>query len=133
LPAFGWHQVADAGVRNYPAGNSFALPFRHFEFRNDITGSSAQQIAHVFYCLSEDRLPSQAAPGSKPQMAGTPSTWMRDERIRRVLEGRRHLGQQVMDVVFISPEPIAAADAESRLGELVRNIVVTKPSRLISQ
>jgi len=58
---------------------------------------------------------------------------MRDERIRRVLEGRRHLGQQVMDVAFISSEPIAAADAESRLGELIRNIVVTKPARQISQ
>jgi exosortase len=128
LPSAGWHQVADAGVRNYPVGNSFQLPFRHFEFRSGIPGSAAQQIAHVFYCLSEDRVPSQAATDSKPQMAGNPSAWMRDERIHRVLEGRRHLGQQVMDVVFITREPIAAADAESRLGELVRNIIVTKPT-----
>ena len=52
LPASGWHQVADTGVRSYPVGGSFALPFRHFEFRNGAAGISAQQTAHAFYCLS---------------------------------------------------------------------------------
>src|SRR5262245_66634390 len=54
LPATGWTQVADDGVRNYPMNGSFQLPFRHFEFRRDFEGS-APQIAHAFYCLSEDR------------------------------------------------------------------------------
>jgi exosortase len=128
LPAIGWHQVADTGVRNYPVRDSFALPFRHFEFRNGTAGSSAQQTADAFYCLSEDRVSGPSAAGSKSQMAGAPSTWTRDERIRQVLEGRRHLGQQVMEVIFITREPIAAADAESRFAELVQNIVVTKPA-----
>jgi exosortase len=127
LPATGWHQVADTGVRSYPVGGSFALPFRHFEFRNHISGSSVQQIAHAFYCLSKDRVPSNVAADSKLQMAGAPSTWTRGERIRQVLEGRRHLGQQVLEVVFISAEPIPVADAESRFGELVREIVMAKP------
>ena len=85
-------------------------------------------MAHAFYCLSEDRVPSPSAAGAKlSQMAAAPSTWARDERIRQVLEGRRHLGQQVMEVVFVSSEQIPAADAESRFSELVREIVRAKP------
>jgi exosortase len=125
LPATDWIQVADTGVRNYPTANSFALPFRHFEFRHGTPGKSTQQMAHAFYCLSEDRVPSSAAAADSklPQMGTSPSAWTRDERIRQVLEGRRHHGQQVMEVVFVSREQVSAADAESRFGELVHDIV----------
>jgi exosortase len=128
LPAIGWNQVADTGVRNYPVMTSFALPFRHFEFRHGTSDDSTSQVAHAFYCLWEDRAPSSSAAGSKlPQMATAHSTWTRDERIRQVLEGRRHLGQQVMEVVFVSSEQIPAADAETRFGELVRDVVLANP------
>jgi exosortase len=126
LPAFGWRRVADTGVRSYPTANSFALPFRHFEFRRRGPENSAQLVADVFYCLSEDRAP---APEVKlPQMAAPRLRLTRNERIRQVLEGRRHLGQQMMEVIFISNAQIPAADAESRLADLAHNIVVTKPS-----
>ena len=69
-----------------------------------------------------------AADSKLLQMATAPSTWTRNERIRQVLEGRRHLGQQMMEVVFISREPIPAADAESRLGELVHDVVLADPA-----
>src|SRR5436190_8599342 len=128
LPASGWVQVADTGVRNYSVTTSFALPFRHFEFGHSIPEGSTQQVAHAFYCLWEDRMPSPSAAGSKvPQMATAHSTWTRGERIRQVLEGRRHLGQQVMEVVFVSSEQIPAADAESRFADLVRDVVRAKP------
>ena len=128
LPAIGWNQVADTGVRNYPVTTSFSLPFRHFEFRHGTPENSTPQVAHAFYCLWEDRMPSPSAAGSKlPQMAAAHSTWTRDERIRQVLDGRRHLGQQVMEVVFMSSEQIPAADAESRFGELVRDVVLINP------
>jgi exosortase len=128
LPAIGWNQVADTGVRNYPVTTSFALPFRHFEFRHGTPENSAQQVAHAFYCLWEDRMPSPSTASSKlPQMATAHSTWTRDERIRQVLEGRRHLGQQVMEVVFVSSGQIPAADAESRFGDLVRDVVLANP------
>jgi exosortase len=128
LPAIGWTQVADTGVRNYPVTSSFALPFRHFEFRHGTPEDSAPQIAHAFYCLWEDRASSPSAAGSNlPQMATAPSTWTRDERIRQVLEGRRHLGQQVMEVVFVSSEPMSAAAAEASLADLVRNLVLLRP------
>jgi exosortase len=132
LPAIGWTQVADTGVRNYPVTTSFALPFRHFEFHHGTPDNSAQQVAHAFYCLWEDRAPSLSAAGSKlPQMAIAHSTWTRNERIRQVLEGRRHLGQQVMEAIFISNEPLSATDAESHLRDVVRDVVVLRePEKL---
>ncbi|HEX2473277.1 MAG TPA: exosortase/archaeosortase family protein [Lacipirellulaceae bacterium] len=127
LPAIGWTQVADTGVRDYPASASFALPFRHFEFRHGTTEDPTPAAAHAFYCLSEDRVPTPSAAGANPpQMATSPSSWTRGERVRQVLEGRRHLGQQVMEVVFVNSGQLSAADAESRLREMVRDVVLVQ-------
>jgi exosortase len=130
LPAIGWTQVADTGVRNYPVAGSFALPFRQFEFRHHTPDNPTQQVAHVFYCLWEARAPSPSTAGSKlPRMATAHSTWTRGERIREVLEGRRHLGQQVMEVLFVSRGQIPAADTELHFGELVRDVVLVQPDK----
>ncbi|HEX4706295.1 MAG TPA: exosortase/archaeosortase family protein [Candidatus Udaeobacter sp.] len=127
LPASGWTQVADDGVRNYPVTGAFELPFRHFEFQRAI-GNSAPQTAHAFYCLSEDRAAESSAPAptSLPGMTGSRSEWTRAERLRTVLEGRRHLGQQVIEAIFVSNEPFSSAEAESRLRDLVREVVVLR-------
>jgi exosortase len=125
LPASGWKQMADHEVRSYLISGSFELPFRHFEFQRTLEGS-APQIAHAFYCLSEDRASrGSAALGNtdSPGMFGNRSEWTRAERVRAVLEGRRHLGQQVIEAIFISDEPFSATDAESRLGDMVPNVV----------
>ena len=129
LPASGWSQVADDGVRNYPVNAAFELPFRHFEFQRAF-GDSPPQTAHAFYCLSEDRAAGSSAPqqganlvANSPGMSGNRSEWTRAERLRTVLEGRRHLGQQVIEAIFISSEPFSAADAESHLRALVRDVV----------
>jgi hypothetical protein len=128
LPASGWTQVADNGVRNYPVTGAFELPFRHFEFQRAF-GNSAPQTAHAFYCLTEDRAsgsPPAAQGVNSPSMSGSRSEWTRAERVREVLEGRRHLGQQVIEAIFVSNEPFSAADAESRLRDLVREVVVLR-------
>ena len=125
LPAGGWSQVADVGVRNYPVSAAFQLPFRHFEFQRAF-GDSPPQTAHAFYCLSEDRAAGSSASrqgANLPGMSGSRSEWTRAERLRTVLEGRRHLGQQVIEAIFISSEPFSAADAESHLRALVRDVV----------
>ena len=136
LPSAGWKRVADTGVRTYPTANSFALPFHHFEFRHGTPESPEQRVAHTFQCLLEDRVPSPSATGSKlPQMAAprlrlphNKRFWrITEERIGQVLEGRRNLGQQVMEVVFVSRDEIPAADAESRFSELVREVVLANP------
>jgi exosortase len=125
LPASGWKQVADHGVRAYPVSGSVELPFRHFEFQRALDGSEPQ-TAHAFYCLSEDRLreaPSSPAVTNSPGMFGSRSEWTRAERLDAVLQGRRHLGQQVIEAIFISNEPLSAADAESHLRDLIRGVV----------
>jgi exosortase len=128
LPAIGWSQVADIGVRNYPVIGPLQLPFRHFEFHRAFENSTPQ-IAHAFYCLLEDRAP-ESSPlqqgANSTQMSGSRSSWTRAERLRAVFEGRRHLGQQVIEVVFISDEPVSAADAELGLRDVIRDIVVLR-------
>ena len=128
LPASGWKKMADHGVRSYLISDSVELPFRHFEFQRSFEGSPPQ-TAHAFYCLSEDRASGGSASRSNtgsPGMFGNRSEWTRSERLRAVLDGRRHLGQQVMQVIFISSEPLSAADAESHLRGLVRDVVVLR-------
>ena len=125
LPASGWKQVADHGVRNYPITGSVELPFRHFEFQRSFDGSPPQ-TAHAFYCLSEDRIAKAGTSlvgTDSPGMFGNRSEWTRSERVRSVLEGRRHLGQQVIEVIFMSNEPLSAADAESHLRDFIRDVV----------
>lgn len=128
LPASGWTKTVDDGVRSYPVSGSFELPFRHFEFQRAFEGS-APQIAHAFYCLSEDRASSRStsrAGTNSRGMFGSSSEWTRTERLRTVLEGRRHLGQQVIEAMFISNEPLSAAQAESYLRDVIRNVVVLR-------
>jgi exosortase len=130
LPASGWRQAADDGVRNYTVNGAFELPFRHFEFQRSFEGSPPQ-TAHAFYCLSEDRASGPSAPPratNLPGMSGSRSEWTRAERFREVLEGRRHLGQQVIEAIFISSEPFSAADAESHLRDLVRDVMILSES-----
>jgi hypothetical protein len=128
LPASGWTQVADHGVRNYPVSDGVELPFRHFEFQRKF-GDAAPQTAHAFYCLSEDRASAPSTgpdAANSPSMSGTRSEWTRAERLRSVLEGRRHLGQQVIEAIFICSTPFSASDAESHLRDLVRDVVVLR-------
>ncbi len=128
LPASGWNQVADDGVRNYPVGGSFELPFRHFEFQRALEASTSQ-IAHAFYCLSEDRVSgayASLAGTDSPSMSGARSEWTRAERLRAVLEGHRHLGQQVVEAIFISNQPLSAAEAESHLRDLLPEVIVLR-------
>ena len=128
LPASGWTQVADGGVRSYPVNGSLEMPFRHFEFQRVFEGS-APQIAHAFYSLSEDRASATSTSpdgAESPGMFGNRSEWTRAERLRSVMDGRRHLGQQVIEAIFISAEPLSSADAESYLHDLVRDVLALR-------
>jgi exosortase len=122
LPAVGWEQVADTGVKNYPVSAGFALPFRHFEFRHAARDNPVQQVAHAFYCLWEDRAPA----AQRLQMTTFASTWTRGERVRAVLEGRRHLGQQVVEFVIQTRGPIEPDQAEARFGEALPKLITVR-------
>jgi hypothetical protein len=56
-------------------------------------------------------------------MFGNRSEWTRGERLGAVVQGRRHLGQQVIEAIFTSNEPFSAADAETHLREFLRDVV----------
>jgi len=124
LPATGWRQTADHGVHYYPIAPDLTVPFRHFEFLHRVAEDRVQ-FAHAFYCLWEDRVRRIGNSTSEDaEMRRGPSEWTRDERVRIVLEGRRHLGQQVMEFVIASSQPLNAADAEARFGSMVKKLIV---------
>jgi len=121
LPASGWRQTGDSGVRNYPVSPSLTIPFRHFEFSNDTSGRA--KFAHAFYCVWEDRVPKGDNDTQTSGMAATPSAWTRSERMQSVFDGRRHLGQQVMEYLVIESRELSSTEAEEAFAAAVRELV----------
>lgn len=85
----------------------FQIPFRHQRF------AVGERNLHVFYCLWPDRISLNQAPvledGSKRS------------RLAAVLTGKRHLGQQVLELVVTGPD--AASDAASALREVLPGLI----------
>jgi exosortase len=121
LPATGWRQTGDSGVRYYPVSPSLTIPFRHFEFSNDTSGRP--KFAHAFYCVWEDRVPRGDNGTQTSGMAATPSAWTRSERMQSVFDGRRHLGQQVMEYLVIESREMSSTEAEEAFAAAVRELV----------
>ena len=112
--------MADHGVRSYPISDSVELPFRHFEFQRSFEGSRRRRHTHFIVCRKIALREASASLGNtdSPGMFGNRSEWTRSERLRAVLEGRRHLGQQVIEAIFMSNEPFSSAEAETQLRDL---------------
>jgi hypothetical protein len=127
LPSTGWRQIADHGIRYYPVASGPTLPFRHFEFLHR-SALGEEQVAHVFYCLWQDRIgrPSSFDRPDENTSQGL-AEWNRAERMRVVFEGTRNSGQQAMEMIMTSPQPITAADAEARFGSILTNLVTVQP------
>jgi exosortase len=126
LPASGWVQIRDFGIRSYRVTENFSLPFRHFLFAQG--GAPARQrFAHAFYCLREDRVRSDAEDSlAREEFAQEPSEWSRRERVSLVTQGRRHLGQQVMEFVLLSAKETPPQEAEAQFAEIVQGVVERK-------
>ena len=129
LPAIGWNQTGDAGVKKYPITPNFTLPFRHFEFRHGASDQPTQQTAHAFYCLWEDRVASSRGESQLPEITSAPSAWTRNERVRAVLEGRRHLGQQVLELVIQGRGLVNDNGVEEEFTRLVPEVVKVEANR----
>jgi exosortase len=124
LPATGWKQTGDRGVREYAASSTLTIPFRHFEFANDAGGRP--RFAHAFYCVWEDRVrKGSGIEAVKAGMAATPSAWSRSERMQAVLDGRRHLGQQVMEYLLVEPRELSAPEAEETFARMLPDLVTS--------
>jgi exosortase len=71
--------------------NGFYIPFRHNTFE------SGNGLLHVFYCLWSDYL----APNEKPTLEnGTQAS-----RLQAALNGKRNLGQQVLEISLLELDP----------------------------
>jgi exosortase len=130
LPAVGWVQAGDYGIRSYPVSARFSLPFRHFLFAQALPGganNARQRFAHAFYCLREDRVRDESdASLAREEFAQEPTEWSRRERLSLVAQGRRHLGQQVMEFVVLTPREESPEEAEAKFASLVQELVERK-------
>jgi exosortase len=121
LPASGWKQTGDFGVKEYPVAGNLVVPFRHFVFTNEAPGRT--RYAHAFYCVWEDRVAPRNGETATSAISENPSDWSRSERIGAVAQGRRHLGQQVMEYLLIEGREIPPAEAEEMFAATVRELV----------
>ncbi len=97
LRGAGYQLSEDLGMKSVSAAG-IHLPIRHYIFTQQ-----ARQL-HVFYCLWEDRIAISAEKPSALVENGSQSS-----RLAAVMAGRRHLGQQVLEIAIEGPESAASA------------------------
>ncbi len=105
-------------------GGGLSLPFRHFTFVRDLPGRRALQ-AEAFFCIYEDRVRPSLQTSAADLTAGDVGGWMPAERFRVVREGLRNPGQQVMELVMLTPDALSPADAQTRFAEMLPSLVQT--------
>jgi hypothetical protein len=120
LPSAGWQQTSDRGTANYLVDENFSVPFRHIAF----APSSGGAVAHTFFCLQEDELhPTEPRPDLQISGAHPKRDWWFRGRFRVVFNGVRNLGQQVMQLIFVSPREVSDANAEAQFAELIPKLI----------
>jgi hypothetical protein len=99
--------VDDFGQATIKA-NGVELPLRHQTFEN------GGKLLHVFYCLwSDHRAPNETVLSEDGSRAS---------RLHAVLAGKRHLGQQVLEIVIQGPDSRdeVVSTLKQQLPDLVR-------------
>lgn len=107
FPAAGARLVEDFGQTSITA-NGIDIPFRHQSFERGLG------LAHAFYCLWPDRI----APSQGPLL----EDGSRASRWEAVRAGKRHLGQQVLEITLQGPDSgdQALACLRTELPRLIR-------------
>jgi exosortase len=128
LPNTGWRVTADHGVRAYAVVNGVEMPFRHFAFARDVREQRTFS-AHAFFCQREDRVQGNEANrfDLMGSTVGVTENWMRADRLRVVQNGLRNQGQQVLEVVVVTPQELSGAAAQEKFAALVPDIVHVAP------
>jgi hypothetical protein len=128
LPSSGWEETADDGVRLYDTGPNLALPFRHFEFVHKRRGLfEHDQFAHTFFCLQQDWLDGKNSSGARTALAANNSRdWGVTARVRAVEDGLRDLGQQTLEFVIITPQPVESAAVEAKFASLLPELITSE-------
>jgi hypothetical protein len=109
LRAAGAHLVGDFGHLTVPVGG-LRIPFQYQTFEN------GPLLLHVFYCLWSDRSP--------PKEQSLLEDGSQGSRLQAVMAGKRHLGQQVLELVIQGPESNEEAlrVLRSQLPRLIRRL-----------
>jgi hypothetical protein len=121
LPAAGWRQTADHGVRRYALDGGGEMPFRHFTFTRPLDGTRTVK-AHTFFCERDDRIP-RAETEQFDFTESAAGTWSRSDRLGVVLKGIRNQGQQVLEIVLLTPQELSGEAAEAEFAKLVPTVV----------
>jgi exosortase len=119
LPDAGWKQLVDYGTKTYVSKDGIELPARHVSFKQD--GGTA--IVHTFFCLQEDKVHREEARPDLQLAQGRQPDWSLRARARVVRNGVRNLGQQVLEVLFLNPQPIDEVTAKERFARFVRDVI----------
>jgi exosortase len=121
LPAAGWRQVGSDELVNYRIDANHSLPFRTFHFVKE-NGDGKPVLATAFFTLHEDV--AQEAEGEST--AGLYSNWDWNDRWRVVRNGIRNRGQQVLEMIMVTPAQMSDSAVGEQFGRLVQGIVVPK-------
>ena len=115
LPASGAVLLSDLGLRRLQISKIDLVTHAY------IFGIRERQM-YVFYCLWEDQPPDGAPPSTRVRM--TTAT-----RLEAVWQGRRNLGQQVLEVAVAGPKDADEAEAEivRLLGGVIRKARSASP------
>jgi exosortase len=109
LPAAGLQQIEDAGIHYIEVGG-LKLPFREYTY------NSRGTILQVFFCQWED--------GAERQTGMWGSAVV--DRVRTALAGRRHLGQQSLEMILSGYESLMQAE-QAMAKQLPALIHVVRP------
>jgi hypothetical protein len=60
-------------------------------------------------------------------MTSSASAWTRNERIRVVLEGRRHLGQQVLELIVQTRGAVDVDEINARFASEIPDLIKVQP------
>lgn len=118
LPSGGMTKIAAHGRREYPVG-ALRIPFETFTFRDQ------NHVAHVFYCLWQNKITTTTTAAGAPNALAERAPmgdWKTRDRLRNVLNGERHFGQQVLEVLIFDAPDFAQAEAAflRRLPDLIK-------------
>ena len=119
LPSAGWEQIADRGAKNYVARDGTVLPVRHIAFKRE----GRRGVAHAFFCLQEDKVHSEEPRPDLALAQGVQPDWSMRGRTEAVKNGVRNLGQQVLEVVILSAQPLDDGKAEEKFATIVRDVI----------
>jgi exosortase/archaeosortase family protein len=121
LPAAGWHEVGHDRMERYAVGpnGSLSLPFRRFDFVKENRGGPPLH-AVAFFTLHED-VAHESERGIKAD-AGLYSNWDWADRWRVVRNGIRNRGQQVFELIMLTPEA-EDSNADQRFARLLPKLI----------